>query len=74
MLQGDKSVQIRTDNIKSNSFVNDFELIKESLEYYSNLYSNPKKCMVCPEVVMDVSDLSDNTKKVKKKKSNASNL
>ena len=37
MLQGDKSVQIRTDNIKSNSFVNDFELIKKSLEYYSNL-------------------------------------
>ena len=48
--------------------MNDFELSKESLEYDSDLDSHPKKCMECPEVVMDLSDLSDQRRGVIKKK------
>ena len=39
--------------------MNDFELSKESLEYDSDLDSDQKKCMECPEVAMDWSDLSN---------------
>ena len=46
----------------------DFELNKVSLEYDSDLDSDPKKGMECPEVVMDWSDLSDHKRKVIKKK------
>ena len=49
-----------------NSFVDDLGLIEESQEYDSDLDSESKKCMECPEVFMDWTDISDHMRKVHK--------
>ena len=46
---------------QENSFVNDLELIEVNKEYEKD--RDPKRCMECPDVLMDWSDLSDHMRK-----------
>ena len=44
--------------------MNEVERIEESQEYDSDLDSDPKKFMECPNMFMDWSDLGDHMRKV----------